>query len=295
MVGPRDGRFPVTPAPEDHGPSPDQRGPDGHALGAAAAHLARRVLGMTCALASWLVARTAPLRGLEDWALDYCFACRGTRTSPARDRIVIVGLDEAALDALGKPMALASPELGEVVTYLEQPRRDGHRPGRLRDPGDARRGPRAPAPAPWWAWPLTEAAANVVLPAVDGRRPPDPAPAAPGRSAGGAGLVELTEDDDHFVRRQQLAIGVGGRSYDCSSPWRCMAVAGRGEVDDADGLRVGGRPCRWTARAVSGSTSSARRARSRGPAVRSRPGQRPGADQRGRPADLDRGRRSSSA
>ena len=73
-------------------------------------------IGLACALAAWLLTRTAPIRGLEEWALDYCFACRGPRPSPARARIILIGLDDASLDRLDKPMALASPELAEVLT-----------------------------------------------------------------------------------------------------------------------------------------------------------------------------------
>src|SRR6266436_4811824 len=75
------------------------------------------VLGLGCAAAAWLLGLTPPLRGLESWAQDTYFRLRGTR--PPGAKVVLVAVDGASLDALGKPAAYLSPELGEVVTYLK--------------------------------------------------------------------------------------------------------------------------------------------------------------------------------
>lgn len=74
-------------------------------------------LGLFCALLAWYVGHRDVFRGLEDWMLDSCFSHRGVR--PTKGHIIIVGIDEQSLEELGKPLAFASPELAEVVTYLK--------------------------------------------------------------------------------------------------------------------------------------------------------------------------------
>ena len=78
------------------------------------------LLGLGCASAAWLLGQTGAARGLEEWSLDGCFAYRGVRASPAHSRVVLIGLAEASLERLGKPLAYSSPELAEVVLYLKQ-------------------------------------------------------------------------------------------------------------------------------------------------------------------------------
>ena len=75
-------------------------------------------LGLACALAAWLLSQMAVLRGLEDWLFDGWFFTRGTR--PTQAHIVLIGLDEASLDELGKPFVYLSPELAEVVAHAHQ-------------------------------------------------------------------------------------------------------------------------------------------------------------------------------
>ncbi len=74
------------------------------------------LLGLTCAAVLWLLGQTPPLRIVEDWVTDAWFILRGPR--PTNARIVLVAIDDASLDALGKPAAWISPELAEVITYL---------------------------------------------------------------------------------------------------------------------------------------------------------------------------------
>lgn len=76
------------------------------------------ILGMGCAAVSWLFSSTALVRALENWALDSCFVFRGKRASQSAAKIVIIGIDDASFDALGKPMAFISPEMAEVVEYV---------------------------------------------------------------------------------------------------------------------------------------------------------------------------------
>jgi adenylate cyclase len=75
-------------------------------------------MGLLCGLAAWLVTRLAVIHGLEEWMLDGCFFHRGPRPSAAR--VVLIGLDEASLDELHKPLAFASPELARVVSYAKE-------------------------------------------------------------------------------------------------------------------------------------------------------------------------------
>ena len=74
------------------------------------------LIGALCGLASWLIALHPFFQGLEEWCQDACFAYRGRRDSAAR--VILVGIDDATLAVLPKPLTSISPELGEVVTYL---------------------------------------------------------------------------------------------------------------------------------------------------------------------------------
>jgi class 3 adenylate cyclase/CHASE2 domain-containing sensor protein len=194
--------------------------------------------GLACALAiGAATASFAPLRGLEDWALDYCFASRGTRRSEAQKRVVLVGLDEPSLDALGKPLAEASPELADVVRHLDRGGAaavgiDLMVPEVLARRPEAHAGELGAAAA---------ATGKVVLPAMDlgGRLLKPPAtwlvpPAAPA-------LVNTTEDDDQFARRQQLTFRVAGEDYPHFA-LALLADATGAAIDDADGLRLGDAP-----------------------------------------------------
>src|SRR5262249_40693423 len=76
------------------------------------------LIGMVCGLTAWLLARQPIARVLEGWALDSCFVYRGTRAT--QTKVVLIGLDDFSLDELGKPLACASPELAEVVSFLRR-------------------------------------------------------------------------------------------------------------------------------------------------------------------------------
>jgi adenylate cyclase len=168
-------------------------------------------VGLVCAVAAGLLSQVGVLRGLEEWLLDACFSYRDAR--PTRANIVLIGLDEASLDELGKPYVYLSPELAEVVTHVKSqgaaaigidlfiPETLSTLPGVESGEGDASLFGQAVADA-----------GNVVLPQWHVEqgwgRPvrqwqyksllnPDPLDFA---------FVNQTEDDDQFVRRQQLLL-----------------------------------------------------------------------------------------
>jgi class 3 adenylate cyclase/CHASE2 domain-containing sensor protein len=170
-------------------------------------------LGLFCALAVWLLSWTELGRGLEDWMLDGCFSWRGVRAS--RSNVVLIALDEPSLRELVKPAVCISPELARVVRYVRLQGATAigidlmvpEEMSALDDilllgsPGDAR--------------PMRDVmleADNVVLPQQliedEWQRPllqwqaralhPEK------RSFTDLGFVDLTEDGDQFIRRQQL-------------------------------------------------------------------------------------------
>lgn len=172
-------------------------------------------LGVACGMAAWLLSRAPVLHGVEDWMLDAGFSWRGSRTTSVQ--IVLVGLDDRSMEALGKPAAFLSPQLAQVVRHLRQQGvasigidifvperfsllRDIAEPDGLGD-----------------AAPLGQTirdVGNVVLPRFqtdDAWRMPlfqwrlkhlDPHT----RKNTDLGFVNLTEDGDQFVRRQQLLV-----------------------------------------------------------------------------------------
>jgi CHASE2 domain-containing sensor protein len=222
-------------------------------------------LGLIGALLSWLLVQAPLLRDLEDWLFDSSFISRGPRPTemdsyfvsrgprPSQTRVVLIGIDDASLDKLGKLSGNLSPELAEVVRYAH----DQHAAAigidlfipesksTLPDietrggPGDAR--------------PLGAAildAGNVVLPQwrLEDRweRPllqwrlkewlkPE---------LTDLGFINLTEDNDQFVRRQQLVI----RDGNAMVPHFALALWARARGaaitwdDEHSTLQVGGEP-----------------------------------------------------
>lgn len=170
------------------------------------------LLGLGCSVLASLAAHSTLLLNLENWFQDGCFAFRGKRYSPAN--ILLVGLDDESLDSLKKPLVYTSPELAEVVTFFKAKGAatiglDVLVPESYTTLPDLQEG------KPGDVSPLGLAirdAGNVVLPEweINGRRLRpvlqwqakhlmDPGPED-------FGFVNLTEDDDSFVRRQQLFV-----------------------------------------------------------------------------------------
>ncbi len=170
-------------------------------------------LGLGCAVVAWLLAQLATFRGLEDWLLDGCFFYRGSR--PTTARVVIVALDDDTLAHLDKPTAFLSPELAQVVTHVNQQGAaavglDLFVPQALSTLNDIQT-----AGAVGDARPLGAAilqAGNVVLPqwqTADGWQQPLfqwQLKALTQPQLGDLAFVNCTEDDDQFLRRQQLLI-----------------------------------------------------------------------------------------
>lgn len=75
-------------------------------------------VGLACALLVWLLGLTLLVGGLEDWALDACFAARGRR--PTAAKVVLVALDDASLAAIPRPLVFLSPELAKVTRLLQR-------------------------------------------------------------------------------------------------------------------------------------------------------------------------------
>jgi hypothetical protein len=78
------------------------------------------LFGLTCALVCWLVTRLDVVQAVEQWMFDGCFLARGERVSTAKEKIVLVGLDDASISNVGKPLACVSGQLAKVIEYLDQ-------------------------------------------------------------------------------------------------------------------------------------------------------------------------------
>lgn len=202
------------------------------------------LLGLLCALGVLFITRMNVIKGLEDWMLDGCFSIRGRRAT--HTRIVLVGLDNVSLDKLQKPPANLSPELAEIVAYVRRhgatavgidllvPESLSGRPDLQRgQPGDATRlgqtimetgGVVLPISGTedGWERPLLQWQLSALL---------DPRP-------GDFGFVNLTEDGDSLLRRQQLI----ARSADAIHWHFALALhsmASGEEVQWNEGLWVG--------------------------------------------------------
>lgn len=195
-------------------------------------------IGIACGVACWALALQPVGRGLEEWLQDANFAFRGGRTT--KTKIVIVALDDESLASLPKPMTAASPELAEVVTYLDNQGAsaigiDVFVPDTLDDyDQQAGLGGKAMGLA-------AARSGKVVMPVALGDGGRAIRPLTSWQTAAAYGLIQLKEDLDHFVRRHQLAAVVGGEAYD-GFPLALLEVAGRiertGDVPSVGGRRV---------------------------------------------------------
>jgi CHASE2 domain-containing sensor protein len=192
------------------------------------------VIGALCGLSAWVVAQQPLLRGLEDWIQDAGFSWRGTRTSSTK--VVVVGIDDATLAGLPRPLAALSPELAAVVTYLKG--RGAAAVGldfiipETLDDYDIQNGLEGRE--------LGRAAAlagNVVLPVLVGDDWRPLPPLETWQTGSPLALVEVTPDVDHIVRRQELAGTVAGRTYDHFA-LALLDVAGLAGTNRAGALHV---------------------------------------------------------
>ena len=195
--------------------------------------------GVVCALVAWALARTSLLQGLEEWLHDACFLWRGARASTAK--IVVIGVDEQSADDLKKPLAYISPELAKVVTYAK-----GQGAAAigidLFVPESMQALPEFTDDGPGAAAPLGQAiadAGNVVLPEWylhSENRWLKPLLQWRLKSINNPeltdlGFVNLDEDDDQFVRRQQLLSrrGSGEEEPDAPVPHFALALFARAQ------------------------------------------------------------------
>jgi class 3 adenylate cyclase/CHASE2 domain-containing sensor protein len=172
------------------------------------------VCGLSCAVIAWGLAQVPMVRGLEDWLLDGSFVLRGKRSTSSR--ILVVDVDDASLRQLKKPMLYLSPELAAVVDYLSElgaaavgvdiliPDTYSTLAALQRGgPGDATTMGEAIKRAGKVVLPVWQVAGKTLRPLAQwqlkalGEEMQDPTD---------FGFVNLTEDGDQFVRRQQLAV-----------------------------------------------------------------------------------------
>ncbi|HKI17410.1 MAG TPA: adenylate/guanylate cyclase domain-containing protein, partial [Isosphaeraceae bacterium] len=196
------------------------------------------MIGVVCALISWIVSLHRVSKGLEDWFQDACFAYRGTRATAAR--IVIVALDADSLRALPKPFAFASDELAHVIRYLLNQNVAGIGldvivPEELDGFKGLESGPRDLGDLALDSGRVVLAAIaldddRIARPLADWRVP------FQGSQNGlvTLGMVNFTEDMDHFVRRQQLAFRVKDRPYFALAP-ALLALGDPKSVTTSDG------------------------------------------------------------
>jgi class 3 adenylate cyclase len=175
------------------------------------------LLGLLCAVAAEAVAQLAPFRGLEEWVQDAAFAFRGKRTT--RARVILIGLDDQSLDDVKKPLVYTSPEIATVVAFTKAqgataigldiivpeslkslPELEADGVGDATKLGALIQDAGNVVLSEWkledrWLLPLPQWRLKALM---------EPGPTD-------SGFVNLTEDDDHYVRRQQLLIPDGGQ------------------------------------------------------------------------------------
>lgn len=195
------------------------------------------VVGLICALACCLLNESVVMRGAENWALDNCFVLRGRRPSSAE--IVVVGIDEDSLRELKKPLAFISPEMGEVIRFLDAQGASAvgidffipadaedrvyFRPGA---DGDADQLGKAIAQSKKVVLPEWQLGDQWLSPLFQWKAKHDIDPAWTD-----LGFVNLTTDNDTFLRRQQLRAKTAD---DEAKPQFGFAVFGLAEKKDQD-------------------------------------------------------------
>lgn len=170
-------------------------------------------LGLSCAIAIWLLTRISLLQGLESSMLDARFSYRDTRPSGSKDHIILIDMDEDSLRKIGKARTHSSPELAALVEYLNDNGEGASAIGiDVQISERATIDPKTGDPETLGR--AVKNAGNVVLPQYHDKeygwqRPlkqwlPNEHP-----QLTELGFIDWTDDDDQFVRRQQLLIHDG--------------------------------------------------------------------------------------
>lgn len=175
------------------------------------------LMGMLFGAAVWVAMQVPLVRGADEWMFDRCFHYRGDRHKP-QARIVIIGIDDASLKSLRKPLVFTSEELARVVTEIakQKPKAIGIDmmiPDFFDDLPALQKGKDHDATK--FAKACAEAG-NVILAEKKSReeewngpfrlwRPKHAALEDQDQSMIVRGFVNLTEDQDHFIRRQHLS------------------------------------------------------------------------------------------
>lgn len=192
------------------------------------------IVGALCGLISWLVALQPFVQGLEEWFQDAFISYRKPRDLATK--VILIGIDDATLGTLPKPLAAMSPELGKVVTYLHARGAaaiglDLMVPETL-DDYDREHGSDGGALGL-----AAGRAGNVVLPLLIGDAGWPIRPLHTWLTGPPLALVELSADADDIVRRQQLAARVGDEVYD-QFALALLHAAGQAGIDRRGELYV---------------------------------------------------------
>src|SRR5262249_31157965 len=74
--------------------------------------------GILCGLTAWIIVQISLVHVLEEWMWDACFFYRGHRET--KTKVIVVGIDDLFLAGLPKPLVYISPEIAQVVRYLNE-------------------------------------------------------------------------------------------------------------------------------------------------------------------------------
>ena len=75
------------------------------------------LVGVVCACVASLLLLTPVGRSLDDWFTDACFVIRGKRATAAN--VVIIAIDDTSLDHWKRPLTYISPQLARLVRYAD--------------------------------------------------------------------------------------------------------------------------------------------------------------------------------
>ena len=191
-------------------------------------------IGLACAVLAWLAVQWSLLRGIEDWMLDGCFSMRGTR--PTRASIVIIALDPPSLAELKKPITSFSPELARVILFAkaqgakaigldvmlpaDREELPSLQPGQEGDTLTVGQAVVKTGVVTLPVWQVRKG--EWLLPVANWQLKADNDP-----DTSDLGFVNLQEDGDQFVRRQQLLGKMKDRDGERLLPQMALALYAR--------------------------------------------------------------------